>query len=139
VLAGEAKRGAARREHAHARGGGEQGAHGLRVGSELLEVVEDEEQREVAEVLEHRRVEVFAALRQLERPADRRQHELRVDDRREVGEDGAVPQLGREGLGGGQAEPCLPRPSGAGERHEPHVVPPEQRLDGGDLEPPPDE
>ena len=61
-----AQRRAARREHAHARRRGEQRAHRLRRGAELLEVVEHEEQRAVAE---RSSSGVVSRRRQLERAA----------------------------------------------------------------------
>ena len=84
-------------------------------------------------------LDLLAALRQLERARDRREHELGLDDGREVHEDGPAAHFGRERLGGGECEARLAGSPRSGQRHEPHVVASQQRFDGGDLEPTADE
>jgi hypothetical protein len=139
VLAGKAQRCAARRKHAHTRRRGQHGTHRLRRCTQLLEVVEDEQDREVADVSEHGFFDVRLALGQFERARDRREHEAGLDDRREIDEGRSVAKLVRERFGDGDRESRLTGPAGTRQRHEPDLVAPEHRFDRGDLEPPSDQ
>src|SRR5581483_662379 len=134
VLAAQAHRHPARRDDAQARRIPEQSRNRLGRVLELLEVVEDEEQRGALQPRgELRRIV------DLERLRDAGADERRVGDRRQVDEGGAVSKTGRERLGHREREPRLPRAAWAGQRHQPDVVAAEDRLDRGQLEPAADE
>ena len=76
VLPREAQRDAARSEHPQARRSTEELRDGIRRRAELLEVVENEQRRPVAQMLE----DIYAGCN-AECLADRRQHELGIFDR----------------------------------------------------------
>ena len=133
MLAREPQRHPARRQHAQPRRGGQERRDRPGRLAELLQVVEDEQQRAGGERLEQ------VVLAEPERLRDRRQDERGLPHLREVDEGRAVAQLRRERRGDRERETRLPGAARAGQRHEPALLPPQQRLDGGDLEAAPDE
>ena len=75
----------------------------------------------------------------LERLRDRGYEQLRIRDRREADEQGAVAELGLERMGDGEPQPGLARPSRARERDETRALVAEERADRRVLEPAADE
>ena len=138
VLGREAKRRAARCQNEQAWRCCEQPRDHVGVGHELFEVVEQQQHALVAEMLGQRLLR-RGAFRHIERVRDRRLEQLRIANRREVDEDGAVAKLGAELGGDGEREPRLAGSARAGQRHEPHVVAPEQAGDRRGFEPAADE
>ena len=103
----------------------------------VLEVVEHEQCVPLAqvrpEVVQERHV---AALLHAEHAGNRRGDEVGVAERRQLDEPDAVLELVQDLASDGDREPCLARPARACEREQTHVVPPQQRRDGRQLEPP---
>ena len=96
---------------------------------QVLEVVEDEERRARFERVAQRLQLAARDIAETERGRDGREDELRVGERSEVDEHGAV-VLGR----GGEGEAGLAAPARAGEGEQTHVLSAEERQDRGQLE-----
>ena len=88
----------------------------------VLEVVDDEEQRPFLQVVGHTRHRVLGGLGDVEGLADRAGDEARVGDRGEVDEHGAVGELAGVFFGTGKRQPGLPHAAWAGQRYESHLV-----------------
>ena len=135
ALRRQPQRRAARGQDPETRGSGEQVADEGRGREDLLEVVQHEQHAALAEVLDHAFGQVPLALADVERLRDRGHEQLRVRDRREADEQGAVAELGLERVRDRESQPRLARPSGTGERDEPRALVAEKRADRGELEP----
>jgi len=91
LLSGDPERFTARHEHLHARGPGDQLADGSGCGHDLLEIVQDEQERAVAQVLDECLEGVASrSFAQSERRRDSWPHELGIGDRRQRNEDRSI-------------------------------------------------
>ena len=135
MLAREAERSAARREHEQPGRGGEQARDELHVAARAARgcraAAACSRSREAGG--EHV-LDGLARLARAERLGERGAEQRRVADGGEVDEDRAVAQLRPELRGGREREPRLSRAARTGERDEPHVVAPEERRDRRHLE-----
>ena len=134
LLAREVKRLATGHEHPHARAAGEQLAQHPDPGSELLEVVEHQQQLAIAQIpLQPLRRGQIRLLGEPERLADRRRDQPRIGDIRKPDKPCPVAVLLGARLRRPQREPRLAATARAGQRHQPPARAPEQRGDLGKL------
>ncbi len=134
ALGGQPQRGAARGQDPHPWGRGEQVADEGSSGKDLLEVVQHEQHPPLAQMLDHALAQVPLALAHVERPRDRRHHQLRARDRREADEQRTVAELGLELVRDCQPDSRLARASRAGEGDQSRALFAEQRADRCELE-----
>ena len=132
-LARDAQWCAARRDHAKLVGCIEQASQVDGRVEHLLEVVEDEQHRLLAERGDHGLDRVPSRrLARAEGVRHRGDDEGRIGDGREVDEDG--PNLGGDSARRRERKPRLPGPAGSGERHEPDLRARQEAGQGYDLE-----
>ena len=132
LLAGDAERRPARRDHLEAGTRSEQLADDRSGRKDLLEVVEHEQHPLSLDVIEHaRKRHLRAAHLHTEGLRDRRRNELRIADRRERDEESAVAECRRRLLGDAERQSGLSGPSGPGQRDESRFL--EEPLPFGDL------
>src|SRR2546421_4719401 len=132
LLAGDAERRPARRDHLEGGTRSEQLADDRSGGKDLFEVVEHEQHPLSLDVIEHaRKRHLRAAYLNTEGVRDRRRNELRIADRREREEESAVAECRRRLLGDPQRQSGLSRPSRPGQRDESRLL--EEPLPFGDL------
>jgi hypothetical protein len=136
VLGRQPERRPARGENGHCRGGREQVGNERGSGEELLEVVQDEQQRATCEVVGDRIDRRPVAALELERLFDSHPEQLRIPERRQVDE--ARRPLRGQLLGDGECESGLARAAGTGQRDEARLAT-EERSNSRDFQLPPDE
>ena len=119
MLAADAQRGAAGRQHLQRGRGGEEAGHLRRGFDHVLAVVEEQQQLAGAEQRAQAGGErSVASLAEAERLGDRREDEGGIAERREVDERRPVGEGGRGVVGDRQSQPCLADTAGPGQRQE---------------------
>jgi hypothetical protein len=140
ALARKAQADPAGDEHRHRGARAEDAGHDRRGLDNLLEVVQQEEQRLVPQhALQALCERLVARLVDAKGGQDGGRHEDRVVDRREWDERDAIDEGITRGEGGAQGKTGLADPAGAGQGEEGHVVAVQQLTDGSQLPLPPDQ